>query len=473
MGAISDLILTFLLNALWQVALVAGAAIVCSWLLRHHSASHRHLLWALAFISSVALPLWSLHQSRSDNPHPLFLFASDITARSLNFNIFTQSARSWPGDVMGSKGVSASGASTLAAVLAACYTVFLFYRVIRLWNAWRKTHEIWRGATAREIPALMQSVVVRCQASLGVKRVSVLCSSEIAGPLTLGARSPAIILPESLFAETSAEVLTSVLGHEMAHIRRHDFLFNLVYELLYSLVAFHPAATLMKRRIDQTREMTCDQIVTANLVAAPIYARSLLRLATTISDLRNPGQAIGIFDGDVLEQRVTELISVQPLPNKRAEKLLLSATAFILACSCGVAARFSLNIMRDQSQAAKAAAASSFLGRWEGTLEGVPWVSLVVTPTGDELSGTVNFYLLKKTEAGFEVADSTGDLPIIDAKSDGHSLSFRVKRKLSSDIVRAEMNLVNENEAILRFTSAEIKGGESIVKVKRKTLAAR
>ena len=57
MRAISQLLLTFLLNACWQIALITLAAALCAWLLRGTSARYRHLLWVIALASSFGLPV--------------------------------------------------------------------------------------------------------------------------------------------------------------------------------------------------------------------------------------------------------------------------------------------------------------------------------------------------------------------------------------------------------------------------------
>ena len=67
-------------------------------------------------------------------------------------------------------------------------------------------------------------------------------SSGQQGPLTIGARRPIVILPEALYESASEELLVSVLGHEGAHIQRHDFFWNALVESLYPWLAFHPCA---------------------------------------------------------------------------------------------------------------------------------------------------------------------------------------------------------------------------------------
>src|SRR5215469_18791378 len=94
-------------------------------------------------------------------------------------------------------------------------------------------------------------------------------------PMTCGIRNPIIILPEALAAETSPNVINSVLAHELAHVRRHDFLSNLVHELVFLPISFHPAAWFLKQRLQQMRELRCDEMVAGPILEPRCYAQSL------------------------------------------------------------------------------------------------------------------------------------------------------------------------------------------------------
>src|ERR1035441_1337559 len=111
-----------------------------------------------------------------------------------------------------------------------------------------------------------------------------------------------------MLSETSEEVLTTAIGHEMAHIARHDFAFNILYELLYLPISFHPAAMWIHREIDRTREMACDELVTARLLDPRAYAQSIMSIANGMCALPGPGYSLGIFDGNILEQRIRRLL---------------------------------------------------------------------------------------------------------------------------------------------------------------------
>ena len=140
-------------------------------------------------------------------------------------------------------------------------------------------------------------------------------------------------LPESLLAEPSEDVLTTAIGHEMAHIARRDFGCNLLYELLHVPIGFHPAAWLMRREIERTREMACDELVTHRLIDAGVYARSIVSIATGMMALPRPGYTLGVFDGDILEARIRRLVERPAANLKRARLLLATGLAALAVCA--------------------------------------------------------------------------------------------------------------------------------------------
>ena len=136
----------------------------------------------------------------------------------------------------------------LAGSLLVAYLLFGLYRAFKLFRAWRRTKAMIRSAYPLPIPDQFQSILARCQNILGVTRLGILFSEKVPVPVTAGIFHPAIILPEQLLSEQDADVLCSALGHELVHVARRDYLLNLLYELLYLPLAFHPAAGQSGRR---------------------------------------------------------------------------------------------------------------------------------------------------------------------------------------------------------------------------------
>ena len=77
-------------------------------------------------------------------------------------------------------------------------------------------------------------------------------------PIIIGWLRPMILLPISLVSGLPSSQLDAILAHELAHIRRHDYLVNLLQTLAESLLFYHPAVWLLSRRIRIEREFCCD-----------------------------------------------------------------------------------------------------------------------------------------------------------------------------------------------------------------------
>jgi beta-lactamase regulating signal transducer with metallopeptidase domain len=206
------------------------------------------------------------------------------------------------------------GGST-ATVLLAAYFLFVVFRLARLAWKFMRTIQIRHSAQGAEVPELLERVRNRCQVAYSLRGVELLFSRRVSGPVTAG---KTIILPQSLPSEPSENVLITAIGHEMAHVARHDFTCNLVYELLHLPVGFHPAASLIRRGIERTREMACDELVTQCLIDAGVYARSIMSIASGMTVLPRPGYTLGVFDGDSLEERIRPLLERPAANLKRA-----------------------------------------------------------------------------------------------------------------------------------------------------------
>ena len=129
------------------------------------------------------------------------------------------------------------------------------------------------------------------------------------------------------------EELTTAIGHEIAHLARHDFALNVLYRLLYLPVSFNPASWLILRSIEETREMACDEFVTNRVLDPSLYARSLVSFAAALNAVPKPSYLLGVFDGNILERRIHRLLHRPAVDLRRARiRLAASLTALVL-CS--------------------------------------------------------------------------------------------------------------------------------------------
>jgi beta-lactamase regulating signal transducer with metallopeptidase domain len=92
------------------------------------------------------------------------------------------------------------------------------------------------------------------------RRVRLLQSSMVDVPTVIGWLKPVILLPVSALSGLTPHQLEAILAHELAHIRRHDYLVNLLQTLVETLLFYHPAVWWLSRRIRAERENCCDDL---------------------------------------------------------------------------------------------------------------------------------------------------------------------------------------------------------------------
>ena len=167
-----------------------------------------------------------------------------------------------------------------------------------------------------------------------VSRPVVLLESCLAGvPVVIGHLRPVILMPVGLLAGLPAAQIESILLHELAHIRRCDYLVNLMQALVEGLLFYHPAAWWLSGVIRREREHCCDDAAVALTGNAHEYARAL----TALEETRWGGtEAALAATGGNLVKRIRRLLVPAEGPRTAltpvaAAGLLLLTTAITLA----------------------------------------------------------------------------------------------------------------------------------------------
>ena len=145
-------------------------------------------------------------------------------------------------------------------------------------GGWRMIERLRRSALVEAPQAVRANFARLCQ-QLGLTRhVSLRISEHVQGPFAIGIVRSLIILPASALMALSPEQLEAVLAHELAHVRRADYLWNLIQTTVETLFFFHPAVWWLGRRLRQQRELCCDDVAIQSCADPLIYATALLRL---------------------------------------------------------------------------------------------------------------------------------------------------------------------------------------------------
>ena len=100
-------------------------------------------------------------------------------------------------------------------------------------------------------------------------------SPKIKNPITLGFFKPLVLLPLSLLSGTPPEMIEAIILHELAHIKRNDFLMNIVQTLIETLFFYHPGIWYLSSKIRRERELACDDIALSLTTDRLTYAKAL------------------------------------------------------------------------------------------------------------------------------------------------------------------------------------------------------
>jgi beta-lactamase regulating signal transducer with metallopeptidase domain len=363
-ATISRALLTFLLNSVWQIPLTAAVALLACRFMRTSPASHRHFVWVAALAAAILLPLASIRAVKTTTT-PQFAVTLPVPDASLAKSTLSLPTQPPTAQSPAPNAATISFTETWTAILLGAYALFVLVRLTRLIRAAMRTLRIRRAAHHAAIPELLDRVSARCQQAFGLTGVKLLFSAQVSGPVTAAG---AIILPESMLIEPPEDVLTAAIGHEMAHIARRDFAGNLLYELLILPIGFHPAAWLIRSGIARTREMACDELVAHRLIDAAVYARSIMSIAAAMNALPQPGYTLGVFDGDILEERIRRLVE-RPVeriaPNLKRARLLLVTGLSALALCAIVASGLALTAGAQSGDDSLMKQAEAAFNRWD------------------------------------------------------------------------------------------------------------
>jgi len=206
---------------------------------------------------------------------------------------------------------------------------------LRLLAGWLRLRRLVRAA----IPAPMewQARLEATASRLGLKRaVRLLQSATVDVPSAVGWLRPVVLLPASALTGLPARQLEMILAHELAHIRRYDFVVNLAQTLVETLLFNHPAVWWVSRVIRVEREHCCDDIAAGTSGSPLSYARAL----TALEELRAlptlaPSPALSALGGS-LPERVRRLV-VSPV-SRCSSRWVAGASVLTLMSSLAVAA---------------------------------------------------------------------------------------------------------------------------------------
>jgi beta-lactamase regulating signal transducer with metallopeptidase domain len=222
--------------------------------------------------------------------------------------------------------------------------------LVRLLGGWWRVRALHQSSLAA--PTSIWGLVAEGLAvRLGLRhRVRVVDSQDVDTPTLIGWWRPVILLPIAGLAGLTPSQVEAILLHELAHIRRYDYLVNLLQRVTETVLFYHPAVWWVSRRLRFERELCCDAVVVALGQNATDYAYALAHLEQRRSG--PPVLAVAASGGALLE-RIRALLDPRPrAPRPMADAWLTSTVVLALVLLLGGGSR-SLQALRTMTRFAQ------------------------------------------------------------------------------------------------------------------------
>ncbi|UON82092.1 M48 family metalloprotease [Dyadobacter chenwenxiniae] len=158
-------------------------------------------------------------------------------------------------------------------------------------------------------------------------------TAKIVTPMVIGALRPVVLIPIGLLSGFSTAQIEAILAHELAHIRRNDYLINMLQSFVEVVFFFHPAIWWLSDRIRAEREHCCDDIALSVCGDKMSLAHALVKVAEW---QRTPGFAMAFASKKpLLLQRVQRVLGLNPKPARTLGNLpiMLFALSLVIGVS--------------------------------------------------------------------------------------------------------------------------------------------
>lgn len=250
-----------LLHSLWQMGVLWLLYVVITANGRRFLARQRYnIALGLTAIGSLLFLLTILVQFSYGTQASLFaLFTYNSTPLSASGGFFSLLTSALP-------------------LLSGIYLAVILLLFIRFFRQYYYTSRLLNTGLTKA-PAEIRLFLQQAAAQLGVhKKIRIGYSDLITTPLTMGFWKPVILLPIAIASHLSIKQTEAIILHELNHIRKNDYLVNLLLVCLDIILFFNPFSRLLSAALLKERENSCDDMVLQFQYKPGDYARALLIL---------------------------------------------------------------------------------------------------------------------------------------------------------------------------------------------------
>lgn len=347
-----------ILHSVWQLAICGLLAWIVCRLLRSASASARYVLLMSCMVIAVLAPVvtWNRLTVRPAET-PTAAQVVELEAIVLNETVpdlaepstsgipVAASTATEPFAPQHSESLDASSSgwqvravSALEPWLPTIVTVWIVGVVlfsIRLILSWATVWRLQFAGTSAVSDSIQQSLQ-KVKHKLGVRRaIRIFESRLVDSPLVVGCFRATILIPTGLISGISVTQLEAILAHEIAHVRRFDYIVNLLQTLTETLFFYHPVVWWLSGCVREERENCCDDVVVRAMSNKAEYGRALLAIEEFRTTAVVSNKLAMSAKGGSLVARIRRLLNAPQDSHKPRHDGLVSVTLLSLTVVIG------------------------------------------------------------------------------------------------------------------------------------------
>ena len=290
-------------NSLWQIALLWLLVVIINNIAKL-SSSRKYFVAVTAQFAGFVWFVFTLQYYYSKCADALSQISSVPTLNNASY-IYEPAVKDFSSAVL----YYTIKAEQYMPYLSMAYLCILIFLVIRLSRAFYFTQQIRK--TGLQKPGVEWRLFIKRTAGyLGIKKdVKIYFSNIVKSPVTIGFMKPLILVPIASINHLTTDQLEALLLHELAHIKRADYLINILQSIIEIILFFNPFVQLLGRLIKKERENSCDDWVLQFQYKPAMYAEALLRIASIPAMSRLTMNATG--NNNDLLSRVKRMLNKQ------------------------------------------------------------------------------------------------------------------------------------------------------------------
>lgn len=298
-----------IVHSLWQGALIYALILPFQQNLLTLSAKFKYNLAytaQLLMLSCFAATFYTLFKWPSDTSLPTALSSANDLNASYEISI---------------PGLVAKYADLLFPYLVLLYSVGFLIQCVIVIKGYKKVQQLKQAAYSK-IPEDWKGLFERLVHSMNISRkIDFRISNQVNVPLVIGFFKPVILFPFALVNQMDLNQVEAILIHELSHIRRNDYLFNLLKTVVETILFFNPFVWLTGKFIQIEREHACDDMVVKTTHTPLTYAHALLTLEL-ITDKSSPAFSLAATGTEQhLYQRIKRITDMKTNYSNSKQKL--------------------------------------------------------------------------------------------------------------------------------------------------------